>query len=200
MAEISVDSIKDKSAFRSVAALTLDKRWYQLITDEYKTDEIRFWEGRLNELLKRQGQITNDIRDVKKIKSQLIQDVVENMEDDNNDKKHKKMMDQSQKLIVEAKEKIANLEDEELELPRQIADANEHLMIETAKVCFAKINANREDLDVLDKWIKAARIKLKRNLLIKQDKENTNEALYSGMHNIFGPEVMSQLDAINDAK
>ena len=86
MAEISVDSIKDKSAFRSVAALTLDKRWYQLITDEYKTDEIKFWEGRLNELLKRQGQITNDIRDVKKIKSQLIQDVVENMEDDNNDK------------------------------------------------------------------------------------------------------------------
>lgn len=36
-------------------------------------------------LLKKQGQVTNDLKEVKKIKEQVIQDVVENMEEDGND-------------------------------------------------------------------------------------------------------------------
>mgnify|MGYP000843795734 CR=1 FL=1 len=52
-------------------------------------------------------------------------------------------------------------------------------------------------IEVLDKWIEATRIKLKKNLLIKHDKESMNEQLYSGMHNIFGPEIMGVLDDIN---
>ena len=64
----------------------------------------------------------------------------------------------------------------------------ENFSVETVKMCYAKINENRADLEVLDKWIEATRIKLKKNLLIKHDKESMNEQLYSGMHDIFGPE------------
>ncbi len=63
---------------------------------------------------------------------------------------------------------------------------------------FDKINENNKDLEVLNKWIDATRVKLKRNLLIKQDKEETNNQLYAGMHNILGAEVMGILDKIND--
>lgn len=199
MAGITYDVIKDMVAAKKIPVLTLDPRWYQLIPDASKTDEIKYWESKVNELLKRQGQITNDLKDVKKIKSQLIQTVVNNMEDDgNNSRKRKKLMDQNQKLIYEAKDKIEQLEDEEREIPRELAMANQRLMVETAKYCYNKMNANKEDLEVLNKWIDSTRLKLKKNLLIKQDKETQNEQMYSGLHDLLGPEVMGELDKINE--
>lgn len=197
MAEITYEVLKEALAYKNIPILTLDQRWYQLVPEISKTDEIRYWEGQVNELLKRQGQVTNDLAEVKKIKSQLIQDVVENMEEDNSGK-HKKRMNKNQKLIHEAKGKIADLEDEEKEIPQKLSEANRRLLIETIKMCFDKINENNKDLEVLNKWIDATRIKLKRNLLIKQDKETTNNQLYSGMHNILDAEVMGILDKINE--
>lgn len=200
MADITYDLLKNVDSVKRAPILTLDSRWYQLVPENIKTEEIKYWERKVNELLKKQGQVTNDIKEVKKIKSKLIQEVVDNMEDDGNSRKRQKIMNQNQRLIQEAKSKLAELEDAELELPRELRKANQNLLVETAKVCFAKINENREDLQVLDKWIEATRIKLKKNLLIKQDKENQNEQLYSGLCNILGAEVMNELDKINDSE
>lgn len=198
MAEIDMEKLKSCTAINSIPVLTLDERWYHLITDKLKTDEISYWEKQVNELLKKQGQINNDIKEVKKIKSQLIKDVVDNMQDEDNDPKRAKVMEQNQKLIQEAKDKINSLEDEALDLPRDIAQANRNLLIETVKVCYNKINSNKEDLEVLDKWINATRVKLKKNILIRQDKEEANNRMYSSMHDILGPDVMIELDRINE--
>lgn len=198
MAEITYDMLKDVASVKRIPILTLDPRWYQLVPEAAKTDGIKYWESRVNELLKRQGQITNDLKDIKKIKSQLIQTVVDNMEEDgSNEKKRQKLMSKNQKLIYEAKEKIAALEDEELEVPRELAAANQKLLVETARFCYARMNENKRDLEVLDKWIDATRVKLKKNLLIKQDKEEENEQMYSGLHDLIGPEAMGALDRLN---
>lgn len=198
MAELDIEKLKSCTAINDIPILTLDERWYHLITDKLKTDEIRYWEKRLNELLKKQGQVNNDIKEVKKIKNQLIQDVVDNMQDEDNDPKKAKVMEQNQRLIQEAKDKINSLEDEALDIPRDIVDANRNLLIETVKVCYNKINSNKEDLEVLDKWINATRVKLKKNILIKQDKEEANNRMYSSMHDILGVDVMKELDRINE--
>ena len=198
MAELDIEKLKSCTAINDIPILTLDERWYHLITDKLKTDEIRYWEKRLNELLKKQGQVNNDIKEVKKIKTQLIQDVVDNMQDEDNDPKKAKVMEQNQRLIQEAKDKINSLEDEALDIPRDIVDANRNLLIETVKVCYNKINSNKEDLEVLDKWINATRVKLKKNILIKQDKEEDNNRMYSSMHDILGVDVMKELDRINE--
>ena len=198
MAELDIGELKSCTAINDIPILTLDERWYHLITDKLKTDEIRYWEKRLNELLKKQGQVNNDIKEVKKIKTQLIQDVVDNMQDEDNDPKKAKVMEQNQRLIQEAKDKINSLEDEALDIPRDIVDANRNLLIETVKVCYNKINSNKEDLEVLDKWINATRVKLKKNILIKQDKEEANNRMYSSMHDILGVDVMKELDRINE--
>lgn len=198
MADITYDLLKNMSAFKHLPILTLDSRWYELVPAVSKTDEIKYWEQQVNALLKRQGQVTNDIKDVKKLKAQMIQTVVQNMEEDGDSVKHRKKMSQSQRLIHEAKEKIAQLEDEAMELPRQLETANQNLMLETVRLCYSRINENKADLEVLDKWITATRLKLKKNILIKQDKENINAKMYSSMHDILGPEMMSALDRIND--
>ena len=196
MSEITYEALKGLKDLKSLPILTLDERWYHLVTDKIKTDEIRYWEKEVNELLKKQGQVNTDIKEVKKIKSQIIKEVVENMEDDSSN--NKKKMTQNQRLIKEAKDKISQLEDESLELPRKLARANEQLMLETVKVCFEKINSNKEDLEVLNKWIDSTRVKLKKNLLIKKDKEAVNEKMYTYMHDIFGAEIMGTLDRINE--
>ena len=151
MAEPDIEKLKSCTAINDIPILTLDERWYHLITDKLKTDEIRYWEKRLNE-----------------------------------------------RLIQEAKDKINSLEDEALDIPRDIVDANRNLLIETVKVCYNKINSNKEDLEVLDKWINATRVKLKKNILIKQDKEEANNRMYSSMHDILGADVMKELDRINE--
>ena len=198
MAELDIEKLKSCTAIKQIPILTLDERWYHLITDKLKTDEICYWEKQVNELLKKQGQVNNDIKEVKKIKNQLIQDVVDNMQDEDNDPKRAKVMEKNQRLIQEAKDKINSLEDEALDIPRDLVNANERLMIETVKVCYNKINSNKEDLEVLDKWINATRVKLKKNILIKQDKEEVNNRMYSAMHDILGPDVMKELDKVNE--
>ena len=109
MAELDIEKLKSCTAIKQIPILTLDERWYHLITDKLKTDEICYWEKQVNELLKKQGQVNNDIKEVKKIKNQLIQDVVDNMQDDDNDPKRAKVMEKNQRLIQEAKDKINSI-------------------------------------------------------------------------------------------
>ena len=191
MSEITYDALKNKGVFTNIPILTLDERWYRLVNDKIKTDEIAYWEKQVNELLKKQGRLNTDIKDIKKLKKQLINDVVENMESDDDSRARQKLMNQNQRLIQESKDKIANLEDELMELPRELARANEKLLTETLKVCYGKMNSNTEDIEVLTKWIDATRVKLKKNILIKQDKETSNESMYSLIHDIIGPENCS---------
>lgn len=191
-----MNSLKNNGVFTNIPILTLDERWYHLVNDKIKTDEIAYWEKQVNELLKKQGRLNTDIKDIKKLKKQLINDVVENMESDGDNREH--VMNQNQRLIQESKDKIANLEDELMELPRELARANERLLTETLKVCYSKMNSNHEDIEVLNKWIDATRVKLKKNILIKQDKETNNENMYSLIHDIIGPENCSAVDRINE--
>ena len=76
MSEITYEALKGLKDLKSLPILTLDERWYHLVTDKIKTDEIRYWEKEVNELLKKQGQVNTDIKEVKKIKSQIIKEVV----------------------------------------------------------------------------------------------------------------------------
>lgn len=198
MADITYEALKDEISIKSIPILTLDERWYKLVPEKAKTDEIRFWEKQLNDLLKKQGQVNNDIKEVRKIKSKLIQDVVDSMEDDSNPKKQK-MMSESQRLIQEAKDKLGELEDDALDIPRQIVVANEKLMVETVKVCYERLNTNNDDIELLDKWIDATRVKLKKNILIKQEKETANEKIYSYMHDILGSDMCEAIDKLNES-
>lgn len=198
MAEITLEKLKENTTLKSIPVLTLDERWYQLMPEKEKPDEIRTLEKNLNDLLKKQGQVNTDIKELKKIKAKLIQDVVDNMEAANTDSGHQKKMSQNQRLIQEAKEKIISLEDESLDVPRLIHDANQQLFVATVRFCYQRINQNQEDMELLEKWINETRIKLKKNLLIKQDKQIKNQQMYSYMHDILGSGVLEILDKINE--
>ena len=50
MAQLTYKAMKDNAALKNLPILTLDQRWYRLVPESVKTDEIRYWEKRVNEL------------------------------------------------------------------------------------------------------------------------------------------------------
>jgi uncharacterized coiled-coil DUF342 family protein len=200
MADITRDFVKGKAAFNNIPILTLNERYYKLFPEgEEKPEVIRALEDKVNALMRKEGQINNDIKDVKKIKARLMKNVVDTMDiTDEDDPKHSRKMDESHRLIQEAKSKISSLEDEAEEVPKKLRKANQELMIATVQYCYGKMNANGREIKSLDRWIADARVKLKKNLLIKQEKEEQNNQMYQCLHDILGHEAMGLLDVRNE--
>lgn len=198
---ITIDDVKQNVAYKQLPLVILDERWHHLFPEEEKTPKIRELEHALGELLKRQGKITNDIKGVKAIKNKLMQEILDNADNvELSEAKRQKLMNRDQKLIMEAKEKLEKLEEEELLLPGKIRDCNIALVIEGVQVCYNRIHANYDDIQLLGKWINEARIELKKKVLIKQDKEIKNNEIYSYMHDILGPEMMEVFDTKSNSK
>ena len=192
---LTIEEVKKNVAYKRLPIVTLDERYHRLFPEKEKTPEIRRLEKKLNELLKRQGQITNDLKAVRKIKADLMKSIIENAENSElSEAKRQKLMNSNQKLVLEAKEKIEKLEQEELDIPEQIRTANLELVMKGVQVCYDRIHQNYDDIQLLGKWINEMRIELKKKILIKQDKETKNTEIYTYMHDLLGPEMMEVFD------
>ncbi len=194
MAEFSIDEIMKEAAHRNIPILTLDERYNVVMPDKDKTPRIRKLEAKVNAVLKKQGRVTNDIKELKKIKQKLMQKVMDNMDGDMSDEAYQAKMSKVQQLIQESKEKISALEDSELEIPRELRDANLELLMEFIQLNYGRLNANREDIQILTKWIAETRVELKKRLLIKQEKELKNNNIYAYMHDLLGPDLIEMFD------
>ena len=53
VSKITYELLKNSDVFKNIPILTLDERWYHLINEKNKTDEIAYWEKQVNELLKK---------------------------------------------------------------------------------------------------------------------------------------------------
>ena len=192
---LTIEEVKKNAAYKQLPILTLDERYHVLFPEKDKTDEIRECEKKLNDLLKRQGQINDDLKEVHKIKDKLMQSIIDNVENmELSESKRQKLMATNQKLIIEAKLKIEELEQEQLDIPYKIRNANIKLVIECAQVCYDRIHSNYRDIQKLAAWIDVTRTELKRRIIIKQDKEIANTNIYTYMHDLLGPEMMEVFD------
>lgn len=189
---ISEEKFKAALADKRIPVLILDTKWHQLFKKAGITPEIEKLEKELTELLKKQGRINSEIKNIKKIKGELMNNIVSAM-DESDDKSDKKVSD-SKRLINESNEKMDALEDELLELPRQIDSVNKELMIQTMALCYETLSENTDEIEKIADWIHEIRIQLKKNIIKKQEKEFQNADLYTYMHDIFGPDVMEIFD------
>lgn len=200
MSEFSIEVVQNNLSKMNIPILILDERYNVVMPDKDKTPRIRKLEAKVASLLKKQGKVTNTIKEVKKIKAKLLQDVVENMEDVLEDSDYQKKMEKSQKLILEAKQKLEELEDAEREIPRELKKANQELLLEFVQVCYGRLSANREDIELLNQWINEMRVELKKKLVIKQEKEIKNNDIYAYMHDLLGHELIQMFDEADEKK
>lgn len=184
---------KEALVGKKIPILTLDNQWHKLFTQTGENDEIHDLEDKLNEILKRQGKLNTEVKSLSTYKKKVMQEIVDIMELPDSAAKEKKMSE-NKRIIEDTNQKLAEYNDELLELPKQIDEANFNLMLATMRICYAKIQQNVSDIDEINRWVAAFRVTLKKKILLKQQKEIWNDEMYSYMHSIFGPDVIEMFD------
>ncbi len=187
---------------KKLPILTLDSRWHEIFAEDLKTPAIKDLEQKVNNLLKRQGKLVNDIKDMKRLKSSLLKDIVDNMDigKDLIGKAKEKKLDKNKQYVNELNEKIDSSMDELADIPYQIKIVNEELLAESISVFYQQLEDNIEEIKEVTDWIANIREELKNRILIKQDLEAKNSLIYTYMHDILGAEIMELFDREKDGR
>ena len=196
----NTDEFRKALEHKKLPLLVLDQKWHRLFAIHGKTDEIRNVETELNNLLARQGKLNSDLKDYKKVKNQLMDEIVQNMEgSDGNASDKEKVRDKDKRMIDELNERIDAAEAELLELPQKMKQVNENLMILSMEYFYAKIKINTQESKGIEEWINQVRIDLKKNIIKKQNRDINNREIYAYLHDICGPQVLDLFDVEMEA-
>lgn len=186
--------MKDRQDFKSaligktVPLLVLDQKWHRLFAVHGKTEEIKELEAQLNTLLANQGRLNNRLKELKKLKGRLLDEIVQGMDD------KEKKLEENKRLVDEINEKIDECEDELVDIPYQIRECNDELMLLSMDYFYEKIRVNQTESTEIEEWINQVRIDLKKNIIRKQNRDINNREIYAYLHDIFGPEVINIFD------
>lgn len=185
------DAFKKALEGKKFPILTLDNKWHMLFTQHNQNKEIASLAEELNTLLAKQGGLNQDIKDIRKLKTKLMDEIVSGMDGKGLSPKE---MEEHTRLINECNEKIDAYQDELLDIPRDIERVNYQLMLATMAVCYETMEKNTAEIAEIADWISKIRVELKKNVIRKQEKEWLNQEMYSYMHDIFGPDVIEIFD------
>lgn len=183
--EIFIPALEGKN----IPIISLDNKWYRLMSGLDKTKRMQELEEQLKSLLKRQGKLNTETKALKQEKKRLMDDIVGGMENNNARKQ-----EEYKKKIQECNDKLAEYQDELLSLPKEINEVNYELMLETMQLCYEEIQENTQKIVDIAAWIDNIRIELKKNIVRKQQYEMNNQNMYTYMHDIFGAEVINIFD------
>ncbi len=185
---------KYKSAIsgKRIPIVTLDHKWHKLFNGMKKPKEIAENEKRLNELLRKQGKYNTETKEIKKLKKKMMDEIVTLMEGE--DSSSEKKIEENKRLINECNEKLDKYQENLLDLPREINEVNNELMLQTMDICYQVLHQNEKDIADITQWIQNIRIELKKNVVRKQEMEIENRNLYAFMHDIFGADVIDLFD------
>lgn len=176
---------------KKLPVLILDNKWHQLFTQYNQNKETTKLVKELSSLVAKQGGLNTDIKDIRRLKAKLMDEIVSGMDGVS---LNEKGMEEHRRLISECNEKLEAYQDELLDLPKEIDRVNYQLMLQTMEVCYDAIEKNTEEIEEIGEWISKIRVELKKNVIRKQEKEWLNQELYTYMHDIFGPDVIEIFD------
>ena len=148
---------------RKIPILVLDHKWHRLFDFMEPDKAINKMEEELNNLLKQQGKLNSQMKDIKRIKKRLMDEIMELMEKDDASSERKR--DENRRLIEECNEKMDAFSDELLDLPVRIHEVNHDLMVHTMEMCYQVLKTNEKDILEISRWIDQVRIDLKKNII-----------------------------------
>ena len=189
--ESFVDALRGKK----IPILTLDNKWYKLLTPEARR-QVSSLEHHLNYLLKRQGKLNTETKEIRKLKKQLMNEIMPLVDeaDQNPNSLLDKKIEQNRRLLEECNEKLESYQNELTELPDKIDDVNIRLMLITMDCCYETMKESTQEIKDIADWVARTRVELKKRLIKKQEMEQRNHAIYSYMHDLFGAEVLDMFD------
>lgn len=181
---------------KKISLLILDNNWHKLFSQTDTTQRVLVQEGKLNDLLKRQGKINNETAKIKKLKKRLMDEIISlaYSRSQSNESSTDKKLDEIKRLIADCNNKLEKNQEELLNIADEITKTNYQLMITTMDVCYETLHGNTVEIDKIDKWIAKIKEELKQQIFLKRTKEKKIRDLYNYMHAIFGVEVMNIFD------
>lgn len=186
--------MKERQDFKSaligktVPLLVLDQKWHRLFAVHGKTDEIKEIEVKLNTFLAEQGRLNHRLKELKKLKGRLLDEIVQGMED------REAKIEENKRLVDEINVKMEECEEELMDIPHKIRETNDLLMLLSMDYFYEKIRVNQTESVEIEEWINQIRIDLKKNIIRKQNRDINNREIYAYLHDIFGPEVINIFD------
>lgn len=180
---------------KKIPILTLDNKWYRLLDETGRTAAGELTEH-LNELLRRQGKLNTESKEIRKLKKKLMSEIVPmvNEAEQSQNAALEQKIEDNKRLIAECNEKLEKYQDEMLELPGEIDRVNFQLMLFTMECCYRTMKENRAAIQEITDWVTQVRIDLKKNLIRRQEMEQQNQEIYSYMHDVFGADVVDLFD------
>lgn len=190
--EIYEAALKDKK----IPILTLDHRWHLLFGKAEPTEAVVRLEEELNELIKRQGKLNTESKEIHRLKKRLMSEIIPMVDslERKPDRKTEKKIEDNKRLINDCNEKLSAYRDELALLPKEIEKTNYYLMLATMDACYDKLKENTWEIEEDTGWITQMRIELKKRIIRKEEKEQQNQELYSYMHAMFGADVINLFD------
>ena len=175
--EVFIPALQNKN----IPLLTLDNTWHRLFTQTDPSDEILALEEELNDLLKKQGKLNPDIKDIRALKKRLMDEIVEQMNEmgSNMSKKAEKKLNDNKRLIEECNEKLQEYGDDVYDIPKKINEVNYKLMLETMEICYEQIQENNDEIENISKWVDEMRVELKKKVVQKQQKLKKNQKTFT---------------------
>ena len=173
---------------KTVPLLILDQKWHRLFAVHGKTDEIKTLESKLHDLLTEQSKLNTRLKELKRLKGKLLDEIVQNMEE------HDKKLEENKRLVDEVNEKMDECEEKLVDIPYQLRKINDELMLLSMDYFYEKIRVNQEESIEIDEWINQVRVDLKKNIIRKQNCDINNREIYAYLHDIFGAEVINIFD------
>lgn len=180
---------------KKIPILTLDNKWYRLLDETGRTAAGELTEH-LNELLRRQGKLNTESKEIRKLKKKLMSEIVPmvNEAEQSQNAALEQKIEDNKRLIAECNEKLEKYQDEMLELPGEIDRVNFQLMLFTMECCYRTMKENQAAIQEITDWVTQVRIDLKKNLIRRQEMEQQNQEIYSYMHDVFGADVVDLFD------
>ena len=128
------------------------------------------------------------MKELKKLKGRLLDEIVQGMDD------KQAKVEENKRLVDEINQKLEECEDELMDIPHQIRETNDALMVLSMDYFYDKIRVNQTEAAEIEEWINQVRIDLKKNIIRKQNRDINNREIYAYLHDIFGAEVINVFD------
>ncbi|TCT15329.1 hypothetical protein EDC18_10333 [Natranaerovirga pectinivora] len=181
---------------KKVPLLTLDNRWHELFPSNNKPKKIVELENKLNKLIQEQGKVNTEFKEYTLLKKKFVSEIMNNMSEafEKKDENASKNMEKSKKYIDEINEKLIKYEMILDELPHKIKETNEELLKVSVNICYNDMEKSKKEIVKLNEWIEETKSKLKENIIIKQEKEEQNQKVYTYLHDLLGFEIINLFD------
>ncbi len=171
--------------------LILDEQWHKLFAGN-KPIKIQMLEKKLTKLLKEQGKVNTEYEGYKKLKKQMMDQIVANMNNESHDAVD--MKQKNSRYIKDINRKFEHFEKRKSELPAEIDETNSQLLSEGLFVCYKKMLDAKKQSATMDETITRLKSELTKLVGEKEDNDQLIARAYGFMHDVAGFEAIEKLD------